>query len=176
MTRSRPRQDLIQIASRPHPDHIQTASRLHLCHTNFAKTILQPERRRREGQRLPDVWRSIIPYFRIFSVFLVVLNSLVFCVVSTVLRVRCYLHLRWHYFSVQSGFGQVPTSSLSNSRSSSSHFPQRMASSPFVFTLSLTQFLTAFLVLSDQGFLSNSSCGIFFSHFLAHLNSDYDYI
>ena len=99
MTRSRPCQDLIQIASRPHPDHIQTASRLHLCHTNFAKTILQPERRRREGQRLPDVWRSIIPYFRIFSVFLVVLNSLVFCVVSTVLRVRCYLHLRWHYLT-----------------------------------------------------------------------------
>ena len=26
-------------------------------------------------------------------------KSLVFCVVSTVLRVRCYLHLRWYYFS-----------------------------------------------------------------------------
>ena len=61
--------------------------------------MLQPERRRREGQGLPDVWRSIIPCFRIFSVFLVFLNSLVFCVVSTVLRVRCYLHLRWYYYT-----------------------------------------------------------------------------
>ena len=59
--------------------------------------MLQPERRRREGQGLPDVLRSIIPCFRVFSVFLVFLNSLVFSVVSTVLRVRCYLHLRWYY-------------------------------------------------------------------------------
>ena len=66
--------------------------------------MLQPERRRREGQGLPDVWRSIIPCFRIFSVFLVFLNSLVFCVVSTVLRVRCYLHLRWYYFSLSNKF------------------------------------------------------------------------
>ena len=44
-----------------------------------------------------NVRRSIIPYFRIFSVFLVFLKSLVFSVVSTVLRVRCYLHLRWYY-------------------------------------------------------------------------------
>ena len=52
----------------------------------------------RPDQTRPDVRRAIIPCFGIFSVFLVCLNSFVFCVVSTVLRVRCYLHLRWYYF------------------------------------------------------------------------------
>jgi len=70
----------------------------YLDQTKSAKIILQPERRRREGQCLPDVWRLIIPRFGIFSFFLAFLNSFVFCVVSTVLRVRCYLHLRWYYF------------------------------------------------------------------------------
>ena len=89
----------ISIASLSKIDHRRSlASRSCLDQTNLAKTMLQPERHRREGQCLPDVRRSIIPCFGIFSVFLVFLKSLVLCVVSTVLRVRCYLHLRWYYF------------------------------------------------------------------------------
>merc|ERR1712181_55031 len=53
----------------------------YLYQTKSAKTILQPERRRREGQCLPDVLRSIIPCFGIFSFFSAFLDSFVFCVV-----------------------------------------------------------------------------------------------
>ena len=89
LTLSRLHSDL----SRPYPDHIQIISRLHPDQTNLAKTMQQPDCSRRKGPTF-GAWLSPLC---IFSVFLVFLKSLVFFVVSTVLRVRCYLHLRWYY-------------------------------------------------------------------------------
>ena len=99
-TASRLHPDRIQTASRQHPDHIQTTSRPHPDQTILTKTIQKAERRRCEGQCLPDVRRSIIPPFCIFTVFLVFLERLVYCVVSITLRVQCYLHLRWYFFKM----------------------------------------------------------------------------
>ena len=50
----------------------------------FAKTMLCPSRRRREGWCSPDVRHPTIPLVSFFSLF-VFLNSTLFCVISTVL-------------------------------------------------------------------------------------------
>ena len=58
-----------------------------------------------QGHCLRDINTQLSP-FCIFSIFLVFLKRLVFCVVSVILRVRCYLHLRWHYWP-HSGWFQI---------------------------------------------------------------------
>ena len=72
-------------AFRPHPHCIQTASRLHQDHiqTKLAKTMYQPELRRRKGQCLHRVWRSIIPHLHLFSISSVPKKSSVLCGISS---------------------------------------------------------------------------------------------
>ena len=114
-TASKPHSDHIQATSRPHPDRIQTASRLHLdCilttsrpHPDRIHIPSRPDQFSQnnatawalQARRLMFAWHSALDYPLFWNPFYLssVLNSFVFCVVSTVLRVRCYLHLRWHY-------------------------------------------------------------------------------
>ena len=46
------------------------------------------------------IWETHCLLCLVFSVFLVFLKSIVFCVVSVVLWARCYLHLRWYHYTI----------------------------------------------------------------------------